>query len=170
MACTCFCPQHYVCIRTYVCMYVVMTECVTMYYACVTMRMCDYVHASVCSLGYILVLFTWTASFYHLCTIRVRSLCGTYCCLSCALQSTTFLQPLIEKPQNDRGMYFGASTGPRLVHMKKVWKYVCTLCMWHDVSHSLIHTFICTLAIYIICLWRWMAVITGYYANLTRCQ
>ena len=62
--------------------------------------------------------------FTYIHTIHVWSLCGTYCCLSCALQSTTFLQPLTEKPQSNRGVYFGATTGPRLVHMKKVRTYL----------------------------------------------
>ena len=84
-----------------------------------------YVHACISLQSGMLVLFTLTASFYLLKAICVWSLCGTYCCcLSCALQSTTFLQPLTEKPQSNRGVYFGASTGPRLVHMKKVRTYV----------------------------------------------
>ena len=57
-------------------------------------------------------------------------------CTHCALQYTTFLQPLTEKPQSTRGAYFGGSTGPRLVKMKKV---VCLFISTHSLSMSLLH-------------------------------
>ena len=69
-----------------------------------------------------------TYALSHITPLSVCSGCAAHHCLSCALQRTTFLQPLTEKPRSNRGVYFGASTAPRLVKASKV------RCMWRDTA------------------------------------